>query len=199
MRAVQLGEGELTELREGNELAASLSRFVDPVDSPTDGFLQVEPAGFSVDGSGLVLLENGSHCDCLRRIQLVLINVKTKLKFTELMMSLRNPFPFQPYILFHPHPVHTQPSFHPALPGSVSASFSSPHQFTVSSISKIQRQGVSSPHGPKMQYNRMMPGVCSRRRDIHSTGIQGRQSAGFGDEIAFISTDLREPGIWKSA
>lgn len=61
-----LGKEGLTELGEGNELAASFTGFVDPVDGPADGFLQVEPAGFSVDGGGLVLLENGSHCDCLK-------------------------------------------------------------------------------------------------------------------------------------
>jgi hypothetical protein len=51
----------LTQLREGNELAAILSGFVDPVNGTANRLLQVEPAGLSVDGSGLVLLESGNH------------------------------------------------------------------------------------------------------------------------------------------
>ena len=51
----------LTQLREGNELAAILSGFVDPVDGAANRLLQVEPAGLGVDGSGLVLLESGNH------------------------------------------------------------------------------------------------------------------------------------------
>lgn len=58
-----LGEDGLTKLWEGNELAARFTGFVDPVDGPADGLFQVEPAGFSIDGGGLVLLENGSHCE----------------------------------------------------------------------------------------------------------------------------------------
>lgn len=61
-----LGKDGLTELWEGNKLAASFAGFVDPVDGPADGLFQVEPARFSVDSSGLVFLENGAHCDCLK-------------------------------------------------------------------------------------------------------------------------------------
>jgi hypothetical protein len=50
-----------TEFRESNELAASLSSFVDPVDGPLDRFLKVEPSWFGIDGGGLVLLQNWCH------------------------------------------------------------------------------------------------------------------------------------------
>lgn len=64
------GEGGLgsrvnrTQLRKGNELASCLAGLVDPVDGSTDGFLQVKPAWFGVDGGSLVLLENSCHGCC---------------------------------------------------------------------------------------------------------------------------------------
>lgn len=116
------------------------------------------------------------------------MRLKLKLKLIELMMRLRNPFPSHPYIPFHPHPIHTRLSFHSALSGSVSAPFSSPHQFMISPTSKTHLYCTTPPHGPKMEHNRMMSGVCSARRSKHSVNIQARQSAGFGDKLAFTST-----------
>lgn len=45
-----------TKLGESNELATSLSSFIDPVNSPLDGFLEVKPSWLSIDCCGLVLL-----------------------------------------------------------------------------------------------------------------------------------------------
>lgn len=50
-----------TELGKGDELATSLSGFIDPMDGPANGLFQVEPSWLRVDGGGFVLLENGSH------------------------------------------------------------------------------------------------------------------------------------------
>lgn len=60
-----LGTVVLTQLGESNQLAASVSCFIDPVDCPTNRLLEVEPARLSIDSCGLVLLENGDHVEML--------------------------------------------------------------------------------------------------------------------------------------
>ena len=60
-----LGTVILTQLRESNQLAASLSCFIDPVYCPTNRLLEVEPARLSIDCCGLVLLENRNHIEML--------------------------------------------------------------------------------------------------------------------------------------
>ena len=52
-----------TKLGEGNQLAAILACFVDPVDRFLDRELKVKPTRLGVDGGSLVLLdERGHYC-----------------------------------------------------------------------------------------------------------------------------------------
>ena len=50
-----------TELREGDQLAAVLASFVDPVNGLLDRELKVEPSRFGVNGGSLVLLDSSDH------------------------------------------------------------------------------------------------------------------------------------------
>lgn len=56
-----LGRFIHTQFRESNQLAASLSGLIDPVNCASDRLLQVKPAGLSIDCCCFVLLENGRH------------------------------------------------------------------------------------------------------------------------------------------
>lgn len=51
----------LTELGEGDELAASFAGFIDPVDGLLDRKLKVQPSWLGIDGSSLVLANGSDH------------------------------------------------------------------------------------------------------------------------------------------
>ena len=64
-RDEKAANGRRTDFWKGDELAARFASFIDPVDCFLDREFEIEPAGLSLDGGGLVLLNRGRHyCRC---------------------------------------------------------------------------------------------------------------------------------------
>ena len=110
----------------------------------------------------------------------------------KLMMRLRNLLPFHPYIPFILNSVHTQPSFHSTLPGSVSALFLIFYLFMdISNIQNTATRCKAPARSRNATQSHDVRDLLNAEKQTHrgyTSANKTRQSAGFDAKLAFTST-----------